>query len=76
MGSVWVNGPGGQAMDDVFAVDSLLAPWVLHPLATFGLPQTQDVWVTRGDVVTVLWDDDGSTPPDWPPATWVLEVQE
>lgn len=74
VGSVLVS--SGQELDDVFDVHSVLAPRVLHRVADLGLPTTADIPVQRGDVVTVLFDDDETTSPDWPAAIWILEVEE
>lgn len=76
LGSVWVNASAGPTIDDLFAIQNHVPPMVLHKLADVGMPQTYDMPVASGDVVTVLLSDGQTGAPPLPPATWVLEVQE
>lgn len=75
VGSVWVNASNGPTIDDLFAITADVPAMGLHKLADIGMPQTYDMPVARGDVVTVLLGDESSGSPPLPAATWVLEVQ-
>lgn len=76
VGSVWVNASYGPTIDDLFCICGNVPAMGLHKLADVGMPQTSDMPVNAGDVVTVLLGDEKSGAPPLPPATWVLEVQE
>lgn len=76
VGSVWVNASNGPTIDDLFCVCADVPPMTLHKLADVGMPQTSDMPVQPGDVVTILLGDEQSGAPPLPPATWVIEVEE
>lgn len=76
VGSVWVNGSAGPTIDDLFCICDDKPAMVLSRLADVGMPQTSDMPVHPGDVVTVLLGDEQSGAPPLPAATWVLEVAQ
>lgn len=76
VGSLWVNASDGPTIDDLFGITADIPAMRLYMLADVGMPNTPDMPVGAGDVVTVLLGDEQSGAPPLPPATWVLEVAE